>query len=149
MNNYVINKRTISIIGINKNKSKIVEIDREFEINQGQQEIIKNSCLYYGSSLLGRIEAANLIISNSYKVPIIIEKENNIIFFPTVSPNSHNCMWINIDYILKLEKNDHNNCNLILKNNSKLCTNLSYYTLENQMNKSFLLSSIMKDRKSD
>lgn len=147
MDNYIITCDTIAIIGIDNNTCKVIEKDNEMIINKNSFSVIEESCLYYGSSYQGRVDAANVLISNSYKVPIVVENINNLVFFPTISPNSSLCMWISIDNIFNnVVDDDTKACKLIFKNNVEILTNLSNYSLENQMLKSYMLHSIMKSR---
>ena len=82
MDNYIINSNTIAVIGIDNNTCKVIEIDNEKIINKSSFSVIEDSCLYYGSSYQGRVDAANVLIANSYKVPIVVENFNNLVFFP-------------------------------------------------------------------
>lgn len=148
MDNYIINSNTIAVIGIDNNTCKVIEIDDEKIINKSSFSVIEESCLYYGSSYQGRVDAANVLIFNSYKVPIVVESVNNLVFFPTISPNSSLCMWISIDMVFNnIVDKDTNSCRIIFKNNKEITTNLSKYSMENQMLKSYILYSIMKTRK--
>lgn len=148
MDSYIINCDTIAIIGIDNNTCKIIEMDREVIVNKNSFSVIEESCLYYGASYQGRVDAANILISNSYKVPIVVENINNLVFFPTISPNSSLCMWISIDMVFNnIVDKDTNSCRIIFKNNKEITTNLSKYSMENQMLKSYILYSIMKSRK--
>ena len=70
MDNYIINKNTMVIIGIDEKFSKIIERDNEFEVVNSAKSIIENSCLYYGSSYKGRVESSSNILDSNYKVPI-------------------------------------------------------------------------------
>lgn len=148
MDNYIINSNTIAVIGIDNNTCKVIEIDDEKIIYKSSFSVIEDSCLYYGSSYQGRVDAANVLISNSYKVPIVVESVNNLVFFPTISPNSSLCMWISIDMVFNnIVDKDTNSCRIIFKNNKEIKTNLSKYSMENQMLKSYMLYSVMKSRK--
>jgi len=148
MENYIINSKTIAVIGIDNNTCKVIEKDEEIIINKSSFSVIEDSCLYYGSSYQGRVDASNTLISNSYKVPIIVENINNLVFFPTISPNSSSCMWISIDMVFNnIVDKDTNSCKIVFKNNKEILTNLSKYSMENQMLKSYILYSIMKSRK--
>ena len=53
-------------------------------------------------------------------------------------------MWISISEIEKVIV--ENTVTFLLKNNKKLTTNLSKYSVENQMFKSYNLANVMKDR---
>ena len=148
MENYIINNNTIAVIGIDNNTCKVIEIEDEMIVNKSCLSVVEDSCLYYGSSYQGRVDAANMLISNSYKVPIVVENINNLIFFPTISPNSSLCMWISIDMVFNnIVDKDTNSCRIIFKNNKEILTNLSKYSMENQMLKSYMLYSVMKTRK--
>ena len=92
--NYEINEGTLAIIAEENASSKILEDNREYVINSTPYEIMDYSCKYFGSSLEGRKEGTKAILDIEYKVPIIVENSNNLIFFPTSSPESNNCSWI-------------------------------------------------------
>ena len=74
MNSYEINVETLLIVPFGKGKSKVYEYDSEYEVNMSPLAIIKNSCLYFGSSYEGRKEAIKSMIGIDMKVPIIIEE---------------------------------------------------------------------------
>lgn len=142
---YIINNKTIAIIGVDSRNSKVIEDNGEIIVNENCFEIIENSCLYYGSSYNGRLEASSKIIKCSYKMPIIIDNSNNLVFFPTMGPYLDLCIWINIDKIYNIDIKN-NILKINFKNNSFISTNMSLYSLENQMLKSYNLLSIIKDR---
>ena len=106
MDSYEINKDTCAIISVEKNISRVLENNNEYYVNMPSYEIMDNSCQYYGSSCEGRIKGTKMILGSSYKVPIVVEEKNDIIFFPTESPNSDSCCWLSLNQIEKYE-----NCN--------------------------------------
>ena len=83
MENYEINRNTLAILSCGKEKSKIIEDDKEFYVNLSPLKIIDNSCKYFGSSYDGRFNGTKSILGISHKSPIIIEESSRIIFFPT------------------------------------------------------------------
>ena len=80
MDSYEINKDTCAIISVDKNITKVVEKNNEYYVNQTTYEIMDNSCQYYGSSCEGRIKGTKMILGSSYKVPVVVEETNEIIF---------------------------------------------------------------------
>ena len=100
MNNYEINKETLIIYPHEKEKSLIKENCSEYIINLSPIKIINESCLYFGSSYLGRLQSTKRLFGYSKKVPIIIEESNNIIFFPLESPRLNSCIWISLNNII-------------------------------------------------
>lgn len=146
LDNYEININTLLIIPINKTTSKVIETDNFYIVNKKTTEIIDNSCRYFGSSLIGRLEGTKNLIGVNYKSPIIIEDALDIVFFPTSSPRFDNCSWIALNNIKNYEKN-HKNSKLIFKNNYIYNLDISYESLQNQIYRATLLESTLRKRK--
>ena len=102
-NEYEINNSTLAIISIDESHCKILEEEEEYIVNKPSYEVIDDSCKYFGSSYKGRYEGTKSLIGMNYKLPIIIEESENIIFFPTKSSLLDDCCWINYNYIKKYE----------------------------------------------
>ena len=83
MDSYEINKDTYAVISVNENITKVIENEGEYLINTSSYNVMENSCEYYGSSYTGRLRGTKAILGSTYKVPIIIEETNDLIFFPT------------------------------------------------------------------
>ena len=79
MDEYEINDDTLAILPIDDERSKIIEKDRTFIVNQPPIRIIDNSCQYFGSSYQGRFLGTKNLIGISHKAPIIIEESKEII----------------------------------------------------------------------
>lgn len=144
--NYEINSSTIAIIPLEKRKSKVIELEDNYVILKSTTEIINDSCKYFGSSYEGRHEGTKSLTGINYKSPIIIEETNEMIFFPTSSPRFDNCYWISLRHIDKYEK-EKNKCKILFKNGYLLSLDISYGSLQNQILRSTLLQSIIRDRK--
>lgn len=143
---YYVNKATCVIMPIDKNTSKVIEIDNSFIVNKSIKSIIDESCKYFGSSYQGRFEGSKKILNMNYKLPIVIEELNNLIFFPTSSPRFDDCIWISLNNIISYSKNnDFSSIKFIGDNNYDL--NISYYSLENQIFRATLLDSLLRKRK--
>lgn len=146
MDFYEINSKTLAIVPISKNISKIIEEENVFLINKNATEIVDHSCRYFGSSYLGRHEGTKSMIGINYKTPILIEETRNIIFFPTCSVRLDNCHWIALDKI-----KDYQRCSkvskVVFKNDFELVLDISIGILENQILRSTLLESIVRKRR--
>ena len=101
MDSYEINKDTYAVMTINDGITKVLEKDDEYFVNKSSYEVMEDSCQYYGSSCEGRIKGTKNILGSNYKVPIIIEESNDIIFFPTETASSNNCVWLSLNNIEK------------------------------------------------
>lgn len=144
--NYEISLSTIAIIPVDKKKSKIIEEDDNYIVEKSTTEIINHSCKYFGSSYEGRHDGTKSLLGISYKSPIIIEETNEIIFFPTSSPRYDNCCWISLKHVDKYEK-ENRSTKIVFKNGFSLLLNISFGSFQNQILRSNLLRSIIRDRK--
>lgn len=145
LDSYFINKATCAIIPIGKGSSKIVEINDEFVVNKAVKNIIDDSCKYFGSSYQGRFEGSKKILNMNYKLPIVVEEFNNIIFFPTSSPRFQDCIWISLNNVKSYLRNG-NMCKIIFIGGNELNLDISYYSLENQIFRASLLDSLLRKR---
>ncbi len=145
MDSYEINKDTCAIISVEKNISRVLENNNEYYVNMPSYEIMDNSCQYYGSSCEGRIKGTKMILGSSYKVPIVVEEKNDIIFFPTESPNSDSCCWLSLNQIEKYE-----NCNgytkVFFNNGKDIVVKMSVSSFESQILRANRLESLLKKR---
>ena len=148
MKNYEISKETLAVIPIGNKKSKVIEKDNTYIIDENPNKIMDDSCKYYGSSIGGRQQGTQNLTGISYKAPIIVQEEGSIIFFPTSSPRLKKCCWVslnNIDsYYYDFEKKT---CVIIFDNKSRIEFDMSYCILNNQILKSHRLESIVNKRK--
>lgn len=142
---YEINSKTLAIIPIDNEVSKVLEGESVYYIKKTPTEIIDHSCRYFGSSYLGRFEGTKHILGFNYKAPIIIEETKRIIFFPTASPRLSNCAWINLHNIKSYTK-DYKKSIILFKNGSKVRLEISYNSLENQIFRATRLAVLINER---
>ena len=146
MKEYEINEDTMAIIPINYYQTLVKEMDNEYIIDKRAYEVMEDSCEYYGSTYKGRLAAAKKMLNSSYKIPIIIEESENIIFFPSKSSFLEDCCWINYNFIKKYEKFE-NRVKITFKNNEEIEVDMSKLSLENQISRSSMLELISRKRK--
>lgn len=78
---YEVNYDTQVILPIEGSKSKVIESDNEYVVNQTVQEVLEHSCEYFGSSYEGRKEGTRKMLGITHKSPIIVEEsQKNDIF---------------------------------------------------------------------
>lgn len=144
--NYDINIDTCAIIPLNKQKTVIIERENDYKINKSSLIIMDEGCKYFGSSLEGRKEGTKKILGINYKVPIIIEETNELIFFPTETSKSEKCIWLSLKNIEYYQR--YNGKVLItFKNGKKIIIKISYGSFENQIFRATRLMMKIKDRK--
>lgn len=144
---YEINKNTLAIIPVDFQKSKILETNNEYLIEEKGFKIIEDSCKYFGSSYEGRFQGTKKLIGVTHKSPIIIEETSSMIFFPTVSSLRNDCMWFSLNNIKDYDHGSDLNKTLILfSNGEKMELDIPYGPFNNQMLRATRLKMVLLDR---
>ena len=104
IDSYEINKDTCAILNYNNEISQIIEKNQEYLLPKKIFEVMEDSCAYYGSSYDGRVKGTKMMLGCNYKLPIIVEESNDIIFFPTNGTSNEKCSWISLNHVLKYEE---------------------------------------------
>ena len=149
LNDYEINSETLIVEPIDSDTSMVYELDDEFVVKKSCVSILKDSCLFFGSSFDGRIESTKRFLDCKMKVPIVIEESKNMIFFPTNSFKNEKCIWISYNNLLKYCKNDKYSTLLCFKKNRNIVINIRYNIVDNQIIRCIKLESLWNKRKSD
>jgi len=144
--NYEINKNTLAIVPFNKNKTIVYENHDCFIVEEKASRMMDKSCRFFGSSIEGRQKGTTTLTGQTYKVPIVVCEEENIIFFPTSSPRLKDCAWISLNNINRyFDKKD----NIIVEFTNKETIELpvSYNILNNQILRASRLDSTIRKRR--
>lgn len=146
-NNYRITKKTNAIIHSNwgEFQSKIVDEQGEYYSVHSPREILSFNCIRHHSSLEGRELAAKRILQTNSKLPISINPDLGLYFFPTTSPRNTNCVWISYyqisDYLTVDTKTT-----VYFYDGTSITTDVSIHVLEQQFKKtSQLIASFYRD----
>ncbi len=145
MNNYEINEDTYAVISTDVGKTRIIEKDYDLILDNDAYKVMDESCKYYGSSYMGRVEGSKKILECSYKLPILVEESSVLIFFPIKSSLLDDCCWINLNSIKSIEKVD-NKTKITFKNGKEMIFDISKLSLENQIYRSSKLESTIFKR---
>lgn len=122
-----INGKTLIIYYDNFN-TVMINTDGKIIINGNFiRSILNKSCIFYGSSLNGRLKGSKDLLKCRYKLPIIISESNRLIFFPV-----NKYFWINFNMIESFKKKE-NHTIITFKNGYKRSIFVSYRVVNNQM----------------
>ncbi|MEH7073661.1 competence protein ComK [Neobacillus drentensis] len=145
---YEINARTMFVEPVvygGKIYSRAVELEDEFLSPFKPLDIIKNSCLYYGVDYESRKRGTRQLIGYSRKLSIIIEPTYHIYFFPTVSPQLPECIWIALEHVECYRRISAQKAMVIFRNKQSYIFPVSASTIESQMLRtSFLKTKLMQ-----
>ena len=145
MDKYEVNPETMAVIGMEPNKTKIMEYQTDSILEESAYEVMDYSCCYFGSSYQGRAGSKKMLGFN-YKLPIIVEETRGIIFFPTTSPSSYDCIWLSLHSIDRVV-GDSKGTKVIFKNGKELVIPISKLSLENQILRASRLQCLLDSRK--
>lgn len=142
---YEINEETIAIIPENGDKTRIIEVSNDYVIDYSTFNIMEENCEYYGSTYEGRITAAKKILNFSYKLPLLIEESEKLIFFPTTSATSDQCCWINHNHVKQRVKS-MGGTKVTFTNGLVEEFKISKLSFENQLLRASMLDSMISKR---
>ena len=142
---YEINDETVAMIPIDSSNTKVIELTKEYIIPQSTFEILEENCEYYGSTYEGRIKSAQKILNFSYKLPVLIEESDKIIFFPTKASCSKDCCWINHNFVKTREKSGKKT-KVMFENGVEEEFNISKLSFENQLLRAGMLDAMIDKR---
>lgn len=103
------------------------------EIRRNTNQLLEEWCLKDGSTVCGRIKAVKHWLKIEKKVPVLINKENQIIFFPTESSKNLGCVWIAYDKVKKLYSVDAGTSKIVFKDNQELVLTINIRVIKKQM----------------
>ncbi|MBP3038673.1 competence protein ComK [Bacillaceae bacterium Marseille-Q3522] len=150
LTNYVIIYDTLCIDPVSfdgKIYSHVLELENEFTVALKPLDIIKRSCIYYGSSYQGKKVSSKQILRTPHKAPIAVDLTNSIYFFPTGSPDNHfTTSWISADHILRYDEVRPKETLVEFQNNKKQTFSISLRSFKNQVQNAAVLCTELTRR---
>lgn len=108
-------------------------------------DLLEAACLYYGSSIQGRIEAARHVLGPHRKTPVVMDWHADAVFFPTIAKESPDCSWINFQHVTSIKKDGTNTVIQFLTGES-IRVPVSDHTVSRQKQRSIELSYAFQKR---
>ena len=145
LESYEINKNTCAVINLADDVTKIVEKENEYLLPKQSFEVMEDSCAYYGSSYEGRLKGTKMILGSNYKLPVIIEEKNDIIFFPTTGLSNEKCSWISLNNIRSYERAEGYTKVNFVKGKS-IIVKMSFCSFEMQLLRATRFQNLLRQR---
>lgn len=152
MNNYILNSDVLCFTQDVENENNVLIIEKKSKIcfKSDCLKIIKFSCNYYGHSY--KIQRQFIIDNFNFyiKTPIVLSEYEMIIFFPTTTPKSKECIWIAYNNIERYVS-ENNYTKIFFKGGKVLNVSASYTTIDSQITKCIKIEKFInniKNRKS-
>lgn len=141
-----INRSTLLLIGLDDNKTRVITYDSDYLVDESARDIVNQSCINFGNTLMQRIKMTKSLVNISSKAPVLIEESRDIIFFPLKSPRLKNNIWVSFNNLNSYDKID-DKTSLNFKGNKTILLDFSYYIFDNQVTKAILLHYEIKKRR--
>ena len=147
MNYYILNSDVLCFtqdLG-NSNGTMVIEKDRKFTVEIDCFKLLKKSLRWHGNSYNIQRQFVIDKFNFSIKTPIIMNGRDVIIFFPTRTPSSKECIWVcynNVDRYIKEE--DYTK--IYFKGGKILNISAKYNTVDNQITRCIKIEKFIHDR---
>jgi len=142
---YNINEETLAIVP-NGNKSKAIELNETFILDEDCVSVVSRNCILNGASLSGRQKSSAYLIGTSYKPPIIVNEAKNLILVPTHSDRNKKCMWLNLTNVLYYKFKTKETVTVEFINHQKITVNVSYAIFDKQILRASRLSLSLRSQ---
>ncbi|MFT8390839.1 MAG: competence protein ComK [Sporolactobacillus sp.] len=123
VDNYIIRQETIAILPTDSCdgslESIVLEENRQFRCRQKPLRIIEESCVYYGSTYMGRKKSARSMGFKSMP-PVCICSELSIFFIPLMAEAHRGCAWIAHAHVLNWQDVDKRSAKIEFSNRQTL-----------------------------
>ncbi|MCD5324091.1 MULTISPECIES: competence protein ComK [Pontibacillus] len=133
---YIINPDTMAVFSNlhPTNVSKILEPNRVIYCRKTPKQIITESCLMGGSTLIGRQMAMEKILQTKSKLPVPVNPSEGTFMFPTMSPRNMYCGWISFYHVKEYEENKGDQGSKVMfSDESIIDITTSGYSIKRQM----------------
>jgi len=126
--------------------SQIFELEDQYLSPFKPLDIMKKSCNYFGVDYESRRRGTSQLIGYTRKLPIAVEPNNHIFFFPTASPNHPECIWISYEHVENFRRIGSKQTQITFRNNQSYIFPVSYGTIEGQILRTALLKNKLLQR---
>lgn len=130
---YIINDSTLYLEKIDHDIHVIETAEEKIIKDISMPLILDQSCNFYGSSYEGRKKGTASLITESYKLPIIIKENKFLLMFPIGTTRSSKSVWINYNNIEEYHQITSKKILVDFVGGIRQTFNVSYYTFHKQI----------------
>jgi competence protein ComK len=147
---YIINAETIMILpDYNENgflHALLCKGGQYTKVDISPYNLIDINLRYRGSSLRGAMDGSLEVFESGKMNPIVLDKEQGLIFFPSTALTREDCVWFNLKHIVDFTAIDKKRTRVNLSNGSAITINISKWTFGKKLNKAYELQYKMQER---
>lgn len=148
MKNYVLNDDVLCFTQDVEDENNILIIEKKYRTSVKMDcfKFLKKSCSFYGHSY--KIQRQFIIDNFNYyiKTPIVLSEYDMIIFFPTTSPKSKECIWIAYNNVERYVR-ENKYTKIFFKGGKVLNVSAPYSTIDSQITKCIKIEKFINNMK--
>ena len=119
--------------------TQVVTEHQSYIISEKAETYLENWCLAHGSSLRGSADVVRHHLKVTQKLPVLVNPHGSLFFFPTLSREHPDCIWINAAKVSKLK--DLGSKTLVRFNGGELELDIGIRSIRMQLKRCDLLKS--------
>jgi competence protein ComK len=119
--------------------TQVVTEHQTYMVAEKVETYLENWCLVHGSSLRGSADVVRHHLNITQKLPILVNPHGGLFFFPTLSRDHPECIWINAAKVSKLK--DLGSGTLVRFHGGELELDIGIRSIRMQMKRCELLKS--------
>lgn len=140
---YAISSETIMIVP-NFNEfgvltSLLGKKDGVFEAGLSPIQLIDTNLRFRGSSMRGALDGAQTMLEKKNMNPLILDREQDIILFPSVSPYRQDCVWLSLQHVKNYRSFGPGRTQVELSNGSTIVVDVSRQTFTKKIQRAYEL----------
>ncbi|KAA0958733.1 hypothetical protein FQ085_03160 [Planococcus sp. ANT_H30] len=102
-------------------------------------DLIDMNLRFRGSSMRGALDGARTLLDKRYMNPVILDKERDIILFPSRSPFREDCVWLSLRHVRSYRRSGTSHTLVELSNNSTIRLDVSFHTFNKRIQRAYEL----------
>lgn len=129
-----------------KPMSRVIEGRESFLVDMPPKSLINYSLLFYGSSLQGAIKGSKMILGNTSMTPLKINGRQGLYWFPSISPQNPDCVWLSLIHIVDSEAFNDNSTKVIMAYGHTIIIEMKKARFLAKYQRTHYLKSVIEDR---
>ncbi|WKA50188.1 competence protein ComK [Planococcus liqunii] len=117
-----------------------------YQVGLTPYDLMDLNLRYRGSSMRGAMDGAEILVHGKMN-PIVLDKEMNMVFFPSTSPRKSDCVWFSLNCVLSSIAIDKTHTQVNLSNGSAVTVNISKRTFDLKLNRAYELLYKIRQRR--
>ena len=120
---------------------------RQFvEVDLSPTELIDWNLKHFGSSFIGAMQGMRNLLRRANMMPVMINQEHGICWFPSRSPQHPDCVWFALRHVEHHESTEPKKTKVLLANNYAINIDMSVQSFERRLYYSYMTKYKMEYR---